>query len=131
MSRNGRKRKLGSLRDTIVLYHSRTDRCWVAHGLHTDQIGTGQSIVDALTDAIRAIHQVAELAAADHSIAYRREAPAHVQRKARQAKKLPKEIYEIAYKRVHGDWPSDLAVDVRPAQTRELFAAAFAGKVGA
>ena len=36
--------------DICLIYFSEDDNCWVAHGLHTDQIGTGDWFVDALAD---------------------------------------------------------------------------------
>ena len=107
--------------DTVVIYYSREDRCWVAHSLRTDQIGTGNRIVDALADVMRAVDQVCALAASDSSIAYLREAPAEIRKLARRAKKLPGEIHEIAHRMARGSWPRDIRVDVTPTRQSESF----------
>lgn len=99
--------------DTVVIYHSTEDGCWIAHSLRTDQIGTGTRIVDALADVIRAVDQVCAEAAADGSLAILREAPPEVQEILKTAKKLPGEIHDIAYKMVHGEWPKELDPDIK------------------
>lgn len=95
------------LSDMCVIYESREDGCWIAHGLRTDQIGTGGSVVEALADLIRAIDQIRELAQHDASVAVLRPAPADIQKMAHDARDLPHEIYEIAYRMVTGKWPAD------------------------
>ncbi|MGB2823246.1 MAG: hypothetical protein WBF17_19840 [Phycisphaerae bacterium] len=99
--------------DACVIYYSRGDGCWIAHGLHTDQIGTGDCVVHALADLMIALQELADLAAEDPSIAMLREAPPAIQRKARSAQPLPRELYEIAHKMVHGQWP-DIEVKIAP-----------------
>jgi hypothetical protein len=64
------------LNEEAVIYFSEEDQCWIAHGLHADQIGTGERIVDALADFIKAVDQILDEAAKDESLAYLREAPA-------------------------------------------------------
>jgi hypothetical protein len=66
-------------RDTVVIYHSPEDGCWIAHSLRSDQIGTGRHPIEALADLIKAIKQVFDLAKRDKTIAYLREAPAEIQ----------------------------------------------------
>ena len=79
-----------------------------------DQIGTGDGVVDALADLILAVHQVFEEAKKDNSINPFRKAPANIIRKAAKARKLPREVFEVAYRKVHNQWPDDLIVDVSP-----------------
>jgi hypothetical protein len=110
MSKTHRRKKA---HDACVIYYSREDRCWIAHGLRTDQIGTGDCVVHALADLMIALQELADLAAEDPSIAMLREAPPAVQKKARSAQPLPRELYEIAHKIVHGEWP-DIEVRVAP-----------------
>jgi hypothetical protein len=100
--------------ETVVIFHSKEDDCWIAHGLHTDQIGAGQSMLKALEDAIRAIDQVLLIAHDEPSVAFLREAPKNIQRLAKSAEPLPRELYEIAHRRVRGEWPDDIAVEVKP-----------------
>jgi hypothetical protein len=100
------KKKI-QVKETTVIYFSEEDDCWIAHGIHTDQIGTGSRIVDALADFLKAIEQICEEAAKDPTLAYLREAPPEIKEKYRTANKLPGEIYEVAYKMVHGHWPKD------------------------
>ncbi len=99
--------------DACVIYYSREDGCWIAHGLHTDQIGTGDCVVRALADLMIALQELADLAAGDPSIATLREAPPAIQKKAQSAQALPRELYEIAHKMVHGEWP-DIEVKIAP-----------------
>ena len=95
------------LNESAVIYFSDEDGCWIAHGMHTDQIGTGARIVDALADFMKAINQVIEESAKDPTLTYLREAPAEIRAKYKAASKLPGEIYEVAHKIVHGEWPED------------------------
>ena len=89
--------KSKALRDVMVIYRSAEDDCWIAHSLATDQLGTGQGIVEALADGIRAVEQVREFAKSNPSIAVQRKAPKAIQELARRAKPLPRELYEIKY----------------------------------
>jgi hypothetical protein len=93
--------------DSVVIYFSEDDNCWVAHGLRTDQIGTGESIVDALADVLKAVQAVYEEALNDGSLAVHRDAPKEIQEMFETAKDLPGEIFEVAYKMAHGKWPED------------------------
>ena len=110
-----------SFLDEIVVYHSDEDGCWIAHSLRTDQIGTGDCVVHALADGLRAVQQVRDLAETDNAIAVMREAPAEVQALAQTAARLPGEIYEIAHKMVSGEWPADLKTDVTPEDAGKSF----------
>lgn len=101
-----------AIADSVVIYWSKDDACWIAHSLRTDQIGFGSRVVDALADVIRAVAQSHEVAASDPRIAAYQDAPQEIQQLADQAAPLPLEIYEIAHKMVHGEWPMDLKVDL-------------------
>jgi hypothetical protein len=100
------KRK-ANLKESMVIYWSDEDKCWIAHTLKTDQIGTGERIVDALADVLKALQMIHEEASKDRSLAVLRDAPKEIQDMRRTAKKLPMEIYEVAHKMVHGKWPED------------------------
>lgn len=82
--------------DTAVVYHSDEDNCWIAHSLRTDQIGSGEKIVEALSDLLCAVDQVRQIAEEDPSVDFYRQAPAQIQQKAHHAKSLPQEFYEAA-----------------------------------
>ena len=111
-----KKRKVmgRGLDDTCVIYHSEEDGCFVAHSLRTDQIGTGDCVVAALADLMRAIEELLELAEKERDVAIYRDAPPEIRRMAKRAKPLPVELYEIAHKMVHGEWPKELAVNASP-----------------
>jgi hypothetical protein len=102
------KEKIAGFKDTLVIYHSQEDGCWIAHSLRTDQIGTGVDMGRALADAIRGIDQLLEIAKEDETVAYLREAAPKIQDMASASKPLPKEIYEVAHKLARGEWPDDI-----------------------
>ena len=85
-------------KDTAIIYHSVEDGCWIAHSLRTDQIGTGEDMIQAFADLIRGIDGLLEIAGEDETIAYLREAPEEIQGLAEKSGQLPKEMYEIAHK---------------------------------
>jgi hypothetical protein len=105
------------LRETCVLYESSEDGCWIAHGLRTDQIGTGNCVVDALADFMKAIDQLLKIAAQGKNISVLRPAPPEVRAMAKSARPLPREIYEIAHKKLYGRWPREFCVAAPPKQT--------------
>lgn len=100
------KKKKTRTFDTCVIYFSRTDDCWIAHSLRTDQIGTGDCIINALADNLLAVSQVAIAAKEDPTLTLFRDAPKAIKDKALRAEELPREMYDIAYKMVHGSWPN-------------------------
>jgi hypothetical protein len=100
--------------DTFVIFHSDEDGCWIAHSLRMDQIGTGDGVMAALGDGIKATHQVAQLVAEDPTIALLRDAPDDIQDMARRATSARREVYEIAFKMAHDQWPDDLEPDITP-----------------
>ena len=105
------------LRETCVIYQSPEDDCWVAHGLRTDQIGTGGCIVDALADFLKALDQVLKVASQGKNISVLRAAPPEIRAMAKTARPLPREVYEIAHKKLYGRWPSEFCVGAPPEQT--------------
>jgi len=102
-----------------VIYYSDEDGVWIAHSLHTDQIGTGDCPTEALADLILGLRHLFKLAAEHPDIEIFRKAPDEIYRKIRRAKPLPDEIYQIAYRRAYGDWPEDW--DVRNRQHQRCF----------
>ena len=83
-----RKTRRQSLRETCVIYESPEDGCWVAHGLRTDQIGTGDSVVEALVDFMRALDQIIRVAGREKNVELYRSAPPEIRAKAKTAKIL-------------------------------------------
>jgi len=119
-------KKIPHFADAAVIYHSKEDGCWIAHSLKTDQIGTGDQVIDALADLIRGVRALLKLAMKDPTIAYLREAPQNIKDLARKSKKLPGEIFEVAYRRVTGKWPQDWNVP-SPKDEADVFTAEIAG----
>ena len=112
MVRKNRRKQLQRNLNDCVIYWSRRDDCWIAHSLHTDQLGHGAGPLYALADMLKAVQDVMALAAEDETIQPWREAPRRVQKMCEVADPLPKEIFEVAYKMVHGDWPKSLQIQV-------------------
>jgi len=98
--------------ETCVIYESAEDACWVAHGVRTDQMGLGDSIVDALVEYMKAIEQVLKVASEGKDITILRPAPSEVRAMAKRAKELPEEIFEIAHKKLYGKWPRHISINV-------------------
>jgi hypothetical protein len=104
-----RERKaITEFRDTAVIYYSPEDRCWIAHSLRTDQVGTGEDMVQAFADLVRGIDGLLELADEDETVKFLREAPKDIQKMAASSRPLPKEMYEIAHKLARGQWPQEI-----------------------
>ncbi len=108
--------------DKAVIYASKEDGCWIAHTLRTDQIGTGDCVVEALADVIKAVDEVVALADQDASVAVFRRASPRVCRMAQAAAKLPKEIYEIAHRRARGTWPKEIIEPAFKAKRKKFLA---------
>ena len=94
--------------DKCLIYYSKSDDCWVAHGLFVDQIGTGQSMLVALIDLLTGIENLRKLAKREKDIEFFRMAPEPIQQRAKHADRLPLELYSVAYKKVRGEWPEDI-----------------------
>jgi len=98
--------------DTTVIYPSVNDGCWVAHSLRTDQIGIGKSPFEALVNLIQALCLLTE-DSDDKTLKIFRDAPPEIQEMVNHAEKMTYEVYEIAYKRVHGEWPPTIEPDFK------------------
>jgi hypothetical protein len=103
--------------DECLLYYSDEDRCWIAHSLRSDQVGTGPDVVQALADLIKAIDQILALARREGDIEILREAPSEIKEKMKSANHLPNELYEIAHKIARGTWPEGFKVEAQPTET--------------
>jgi len=97
-------------RGESVIYFSKEDDCWIAHSLHTDQMGYGDCIVDALADLFVALRQIVTAQSSDKTIEIFCEAPLHIQNIKQVAKELPECFYQIACDRADGKWPRDFDI---------------------
>ncbi len=104
----------------VIVYWSYLDRLWIAHSLDMDKTGSGERVVDALANLIRASLDVITEAKKDHSLHIFRDAPPQILRLAEEsvaANILPFEVIEIAYKMARGRWPENFVLDVFPNKT--------------
>src|SRR5438876_4446658 len=115
-------KKLRDFRDSVLIYFSEEDDSWIAHSLRTDQIGLGDDVVTALSNLIRAIDSLIELCKEDRTLALFRDAPADVKKRARAAKPLRRELYEIAHLKARGKWPDDQPLKVEPEEDEAFIA---------
>lgn len=106
-----RRNHIKRLTEIFVIFYSRTDKSWIAHGLRTDQFGTGDCILHALIDGMKAVDQTIAYAKKHPDISILRRAPNRIYQIAQQAENLPKEVYEIAHKRLYGKWPESLPAE--------------------
>ena len=105
--------------DIFVIYSSKDDHCWVAHSLRTDQIGTGDCVLEALMDGMKAVDQIVELAEKDGDVEVFCDAPEEIAVLAKSAQPLPQELYDIAHKKLYGEWPDKCGIklDVPASET--------------
>jgi len=120
MVRKNKRKQLQPNPNDCVIHWSKQDDCWIAHSLHTDQIGHGAGPLYALADMLKAVQNVMALANEDETIQPWREAPGHVHKMCEGAEPLPKEIFEVAYMMVHGEWPKHLRVQVECGSRRRF-----------
>ena len=104
-------KKNGKSNYNCLIYYSQEDECWIAHSLHTDQLGSGKCVTEALADLMQGLKNLFALAIEHPDIEIFREAPDEIKRMIRNAKPLPGEIFDIAYNQVHGNWPEDFAIN--------------------
>ena len=103
-----------------LIYYSKTENLWIAHGLRTDQIGVGDCVLDAYVDYLHGMIDLVDLSKEVDHIEIFRTPPKKILKKAEKAQLLPRELYDVAYKRVHGDWPQDLKVTTKPSRHHSL-----------
>ena len=92
-------------RDPVVIYWSDEDQEHVAHSLNHDQIGTGETVLLAFADCIRAVEQVKRLASEKEGIVVFSKAPEDVWKRLENAVRLPEEVNKMAYWRANDHWP--------------------------
>jgi hypothetical protein len=112
--------KKSRFKDECVIYYSRSDECWIAHGLHTDQIGTGSGALDALVEFMEGIDTLLSVAQKHKDIDIYREAPHYIQKRAQKAYALPEELYGIASKKVRGYWPDNTKISIKFPKNRSI-----------
>jgi hypothetical protein len=90
------------LRDVWLIYPSGHERgkC-VAHSLYTDQIGVGDSVLDAYIELFRAVRALLAETRRDERVKVFQPAPERVWRMLERAEPLPKEIVQIAHRMLH------------------------------
>lgn len=108
-NKNNRKKFFS---DTLAIFYSEEDQCWVAHSLRTDQFGTGDCVLDALMDGMKAVDQVIALSKKKPEVQVLSEAPEEIRQIIQNAKRLPDEIFEIAHKKLYGEWPYNIEIDI-------------------
>ena len=83
--------------DTFVIYPSELEQgVWVAHSLNTDQIGTGECVLEAYVALLRALRALLEEAGKNPKLCLLNPAPKEVRDRCKHARRLPLEIVEIA-----------------------------------
>jgi len=83
--------------DTFVIYPSEQEEgFWVAHSLNTDQIGTGECVLDAFVAVLRAMRALLEEAGRNPKLRLLSPAPKEVRERCKHARRLPMEFIEIA-----------------------------------
>jgi hypothetical protein len=103
--------------DRRVVYYSRQDRCWIAHSTLTDQIGTGETIIEAMVDLLRALEQLLELARQDPSIQIYRRAPASVLGLLTEAIPIPAQIVSLAEEKFRASTAREFRIDAEREST--------------
>ena len=106
--------------EDCLIYKSTSQGYWVAHGLHTDQIGTGDCVLDAYVDYLVGIRNLKKLQEEDCTIEIKREAPKEILKRAEKARPLPEELYQVAHRRLCGTWPNDIKVVAEPRHNHPL-----------
>ena len=117
-----KKNRITDFDDRCVIYHSTSDKCWIAHSLNTDQIGTGEQPLDALVELLEAIGHLLDFARKHKNVKVRRYAPRAVRKRAEKAILLPDELCGIAQKRVLREWPNEIKLVAEPVRNRALAA---------
>jgi hypothetical protein len=100
------------IEDRCVIYFSENDKCWIAHSLYTDQIGTGECMLDALVEIMTVVDALFMVSQEQKDVRVWRKAPLKILNLAKKAAILPEELYEIAHKRARGLWPNELRVTI-------------------
>jgi hypothetical protein len=109
-------------KDEFVVYYSQEDNSWIAHSLHTDQIGLGgDSIVDAIVNLITGLHNLLEFAknSTEH-FTLSVDAPPNIFLLAEKAKLLPPSVYQLVMGKLFNRIPSSWGVQVNVPQSEKV-----------
>jgi len=72
-----------------VIFFSKEDKCFISHSIDCDQIGMGETKLEAIKDLGRALKSCYELAQKDKTIAFYREVPEDIKNIWKTAKNNP------------------------------------------
>ena len=97
--------------EECVIYYSTEDTSWIAHGLHTDQLGLGDCVVDAIVDLMVGLRNLSELAQKE-DVQMFVEAPEEIQKLCQGAKPLPDCISQIAKERFYHQLSSEWGIRI-------------------
>lgn len=109
-------------KDEFVVYYSQEDNSWIAHSLHTDQIGLGgDSVVDAIVNLITGLHNLFEFAknSTEH-FTLSVDAPPNIFLIAEKAKLLPASVYQLVMEKLFNRIPSSWGVQVNIPQSEKV-----------
>lgn len=88
-----------SFKDEFLVYYSVQDKSWIAHSLHTDQLGYGDCVVNAIVDLLIGTKNLLKLKRKDPEIEVFCEAPEEILNRRKKAKLLPPVLWEVAMER--------------------------------
>jgi hypothetical protein len=89
--------------DTWVFYRSDTTGRWVAHSLNTDHLGMGPSVFEAYVALAKVLTTLLAEHRANPKIRIISPAPKDISDLAKHARRLPKEIVEVAEMKLRGE----------------------------
>lgn len=69
------------IKDEFIIYKSEEEDCFIAHGLHTDQIGIGNTAGEAYRDFIECLKAILRFCAINPDVHLYREAPEKYKKK--------------------------------------------------
>jgi hypothetical protein len=107
----GQTTNTAPFKDECLIHYSAQDGSWIAHGLHTDQVGFGDCVVDAIVDLMVRLRNLSELAQKE-KVQIFIEAPEEIQRLCEGAKPLPDCIAQIARERFYHQLSSEWAIHI-------------------
>lgn len=115
----GIEKRTSPFRDEFIIYYSKEDASWVAHSLHTDQMGFGDCVVDALVDLMIGLHNLLNLAKRE-KVQVLFEAPDDIKEFVRTAKPIAECILQIAIEKFQNRIPPEYTLHVDIPQTERL-----------
>jgi len=98
--------------DKCLIYYSEQDKSWVAHSLHTDQLGYGDCVVNAIVDLLIGTKNLLELKRKDTEIEVFCQAPKEIFESCEKAIPLPDVLWEVALDRFSKKLLYEVYVDI-------------------